>query len=505
MRRITGLLLSSLCCFAAEPNEKAHKLLDEAAATAGSTTLEVHILALMHLGKLYQVYDKPKAVDYFRQAFAATSSSGEDMKNILQGEIVKNLADVSLPEAAEQLRGMAEPATTLEGNTSAIDRVTQLLIAKSEFDKATEVMGLVPAAAAYPFRAAGSVFDALPNNDPRRVLIFTRATAAYQRRPEREFTEMLHARWRKLPREVAEAALNAVANAILVKKDQNFSFNGDEADDNGKMILKNLRTVELAWMYQVMNGVDPKRAQELAATNQEIKTASVEKLKEPKTEEKKAEPSKDDEDDGMYPPLSILRGIDIDNLSDRIGQWALAEKKATAALELAEKDLPQSLSRIGDLPYPAMKAQAICGLAKKFAPKDQATGKSLIDKCLDAVSDVKDPADTGTPLLSAAQAAMTIKLRDRAWEAMQKAVVISGEAYVAEANAEKVNKALREYWPSLQMCRLTAYTGAKLFAEEADTLLRDVRDPDMSVIMRIEMARALMKEPQYAHSMSFRF
>src|SRR5258708_33348247 len=135
MHRAIALFCSALC-FAAEPNEKAHKLLDEAAATASSTTLEVHILSLMHLGKLYQVYDKKKAVDLFRQAFAATAASPDETKNLLQGEIIKNLADVSLPDAVEQLRGMSEPATNLEGNTSAIDRVTQLLIAKSDFNKA---------------------------------------------------------------------------------------------------------------------------------------------------------------------------------------------------------------------------------------------------------------------------------------------------------------------------------------------------------------------------------
>ena len=502
MRRYLIPLLATLC-FAGEPNEKAHKLLDDAAATVGSTTLEVHVLSLMHLGTLYRPYDKKKAIDFFRQAFAATSASPEESKGILQGEIVKNLADISLPDAMEQLRGMAEPATTLEGKTSAIDQVTQLLLAKSEFDEAMEVIGLVPASAAYPFHATGSVFDALANNDPRRVLIFTRATTAYQRKPEREFTEMLHARWRKLPREVAGSALQAVVNTILVKKDQNSNFAGDGADDSGKM-MKNLRTVELAQMYQVMTGLDPKQAEQLAASNQEIKTASLERLREKVAVEYGDEPSEQDEA-VLIPPPSLFRGADGRNLLDRMGKWEAAKRRAEAAAELADDDLPQSLSQIEDLPFPTMKAELICEMARQIAEEDVETAKSLFKKCLDSAADIKDTSDTTGPLLAAARAAMTLSQRDWAWEAMGKAIISASESYVSEAHAEKVNKALREYWPSLQMCRLTAYTAAKLFADEAEKLLGGVRDPDMSVIMRIEMARALMKEPLPVHNMSVQF
>ncbi len=505
MHRAIGLLFATFA-FAAEPNEKAHKLLDEAAATVSSTNIDIHVLSLMHLGRMYQVYDKRKSVDFFRQAFAGTTAVAEDSKDALQGEIVKNLADVSLPDAIEQLRGMAAPATTLEGNTSAIDRVVSLLLAKSDFDKASEVIGLVPGEAEYPFRAAGTLFEKLPENDPRRVLVFTRATTAYQSHPAREFTEMLSAHWRKLPREVADSALTAVMNTILVKKDDSFNFEGNDSDDNGKMILKSRREVELGWMYNVLKGIDPKRAQELIATNQELKAAAAKPLQEKKAaEEAKDQNAAPEEDDGLYPPVSLLRGMDIDNMADRIGKWAAAAKKAEDAVKLADKDLQQALSRIGDLPYPVMKAVAICGLGRTFGRKDQGTGKSLYEKCTTAISDIKDPADASAPLMIAAEVANIIKQKDQAMESMQRAFVAGVEAYVAEANAEKKNKALREYWPSVQICRVVAYNAARVFGEESEVLLQSIRDPDISVVMRIELARALMKDPNVVHNMSFRF
>ena len=497
-------LFFSALSFAAEPNEIAHKLLDEAAATAGSTSLEIHILSLMHLGRTYPIYDKKKAIDFFRQAFAATSGAPEESRDVLQGEIVKWLADVSLPEAMEQLCGMSEPAAELEGKTSAIDRVIQLLLAKSEFDMAAVVIGLIPADADYPFRAAEQLFDQLPKDDPRRVLVFTRAKSAYQLHPERGFTEMLSTHWRKLPREVAESALNAVIGAVLAKKDDSLNFDGDTPGDDGKVILKSRRAIELAQMYQVLNGIDPKRAQQLVAANPELKSAMSQPLPEKKSEESKDQPPSGDED-AIVPPISMFQVADFTTLSERIGNWALAEKKVEEFVAAADKDLQQSLSRVADVQYPGMKAVAICGLAKKFAAKDQTTGRSLFDKCMTAVSDIKDPLELSVPLMSAAEAAHTINLKDQAWEAMQKAFTGASEAYVMESNAEKINKALREYWPSLQTCRVVAYRAAKLFGEEAEALLRGVRDTDMSVVMRIEMARALMKEPHSVHNVSFRF
>ena len=66
------------------------------------------------------------------------------MRSAHQSKVVQAMADISLPAAIELLRSITNPAGDFENQTSAIGKVTQLLLGKGEFDRAIEIVNLVP-------------------------------------------------------------------------------------------------------------------------------------------------------------------------------------------------------------------------------------------------------------------------------------------------------------------------------------------------------------------------
>ena len=65
-----------------------------------------------------------------------------------------------------------------------------------------------------------------------------------------------------------------------------------------------------------------------------------------------------------------------------------------------------------------------------------------------------------------------------------------------QANAEVPNPVLRENWPSTQAYRRVFYRAAKMMGVDAEPMLARVTDADLSLLLRIEVAQALLERPQ---------
>src|SRR5512140_2923835 len=67
-----------------DPRRKARALLDGAAEMMAPAQPQLQVVAVLHLAANYHVFDSPRALEYFRQAFAASadlppSATGEDV------------------------------------------------------------------------------------------------------------------------------------------------------------------------------------------------------------------------------------------------------------------------------------------------------------------------------------------------------------------------------------------------------------------------------------------
>jgi hypothetical protein len=501
--RFVCFLLTTVMA-AAEPTPEtkaaARELLDSAEKLVGGTQQSyIHVMAMMDIGAVYHVFDKQKSIVFLRDAFAATSTIPEEdgrfFRTRFQGEIVKRLADVSISDACDMLRGMAEPGKD-SGPGSATKRVVEVLLShdKPEFDRAMEVVNLVPENADYAFDAVELILRKLPANDSRRAIVFGNALTAYRRTSTgTAFPRMLGRTWKEIPRDSAVAAVRAVVDAITQRADDpgntEAGFSGNE---EGFKRANSRKAKELVELIHVVRELDPKRAQELLVKYPEI--ADAPPPKEPKAEEKA---SNNDDDGGDFAmPLIPFRGtLNLPEMQAEMQKYTKMMAKADEAKAAIEKDPAKALALIDDIP-PRFRVSMLAEGSAKLSAKNPELAQSLLEKCATLLKEVKDPGDRVLAWAKLAEAAHTLKDDKLATDALQHALADAGEVYAWDTDADAPNVALPEYWPSLVGCRLVMWSASKALGVGAESLLAGVPVSDLALLARVELARALLDQPR---------
>jgi hypothetical protein len=488
------LFLAAALASAAAPAPDARRLLDGAAET-GAANPEFGVMVLLHSGLAYESFDKARAVELLQQAFAAASALGNDNAPALQGEVVKALAEVSLPAAIEKLAALPDAVHNFGDNVSPVYRIVARLLASSEFDRAIEAVGLVPASAEYPFTAADRILEKLPKDDPRRVMLFGRALEAYKRRPEGPFAAMLERHWKDIPRQLADSAASALGARVLEWKDDSTSFSGDAVSEDKPPEVHTPRQVELCNAMRAIRAADPERAKRILGQRPDIRSVVDGMSK--RTLGDNAEDGQPTGDDANWAaeiglPFVIALPGDAAAMSKRIGQWANIMAKSDD-FQKALKESPSDALRTAEgLPLPTYRAEAFARIARELAARNPAEAQAALARCTAILAEEKEAALRISPLLALAGAADALKDPKTAWNAMVEALDAAAVLYRRDTDSDLPNTALREYWPSTQAVRMAIWNAGHLWKAEAEPLLAGIAVPDLALIGKVELARALL-------------
>ena len=124
------------------PRQKARELLDSAAEMIAATKPDVQAVALMHLADNYQVFDKKKAIEYFKQAFTAASlppTGQSPFARNAQTEIVVALATLDTAEGVGLLKQIEPRTQGYDIRTFAASRVIGVLLQKNQMQPAIDL------------------------------------------------------------------------------------------------------------------------------------------------------------------------------------------------------------------------------------------------------------------------------------------------------------------------------------------------------------------------------
>ena len=485
------------------PRATARHLLDTATAFLPSSRAEIQVMALMHIGASYRVFDNAKSIEFLRRAFAATASlPEEDVRSAHQSQVVKAMADISLPSAIELLRSMTNPAGDSDSKISAFGKVTQLLLSKQEFDRAIEIVNLVPEGADYPYRAAERIIARLPANDPRRVIVFGYALAAYRRKSTGLFSEMLVRHWRELPAPLANDALDALVKGLLTHPAL-ANENKATLSASGSVEINEEMAVQLASLNPVLQSLQPKLAEDLLTKNLDLRAAVARypdgKLSDPPPD---VTPAGGFKEEDMMVPMSLLYADSLSERGEGLRQWEQADGEAQKILAAIPKDPRYALSLVPAIPFVSLRAELLGRIARSMGSKDSAAGKTILDKCKEQIEEIENPGDRVAPLIALAEAAHETNDNQTAWEVLGKALDAVASLYQSDSNVQRPNQALREHWPSIQLSRLLAWRTGKLFGVDAPDLLANIHEPELALVSQIEMAGALLGEPLSVFTMS---
>jgi hypothetical protein len=95
-----------------------------------------------------------------------------------------------------------------------------------------------------------------------------------------------------------------------------------------------------------------------------------------------------------------------------------------------------------------------------------------------------------------AEAAYRIKDDKLVWLAIDRMLANAASLYRFDTNADRPNRAWRDRWPSTMAYRRAVRRAATSFGLEAEPLLLKITDPETQLLVRIELASALLGRPR---------
>ena len=331
------------------PRAKARELLDNAAEMVAATNPQVHAAGLMHLAYAYETLNRKKAIEFYQQAFTSSAVLGANARENLQPDIVTAVAQLSLPDAIEMVQQIRPAPAHVVGT------IVAQMMQKEQIAQAIELVETTGSTGAYSFGAVEQIFKKLPEDDPRRIALFASAMSAYTLHSQDEggnfqrgFADLLARHWQEIPRSMADLSLTAIINNILDRKDDD-PLTQTVATEKGAFKFNSRKDVELFEIINVVQGLDPKRAQELLEKRPDLRAAFE-----------------------LFPGGSTsINNSSTSSTSDNVSfarlqemrQRAQAESLAAQAMAESEKDPRKALEIAGAIEIPALKARALGAIA----------------------------------------------------------------------------------------------------------------------------------------------
>jgi hypothetical protein len=521
--RLLGLLLA---CFSALPAQtaadtekktKAREFLEKSALAAGAaTTSEVSAIATIHMGRAWRKLDKVRASLYLQEGFtAADALSDENLRDRLQVKAVQILAEVNPGAATNLLRAMPPSDRRAE----AVAKVVETLLANKDIDHAIETVTLSSDGPSYPYQAALSIFEKLPDGDGRRTIVFGNALSAYRRREDPAFFELIVKHWKSVPRELAQSAASAAVSGIKARSEE--PGNGESLETpNGNVKLGSRKSVDLFGLLPALRELDPAAAKELLTQFADVRAAIAQYPGGRDAARAEATLTSHQEhtgagtsagsnlsgagmDDAM-PPFSVFAG-DYSNGQDVLREFGAAQRKAVEALEAFKKGESGALSLADDIKMPTVKGALWLEFAKEGADKDPADAARYLDKGEAVTAEIEHPANRMTLLGSIAKVQHKLKRDKEAWTTLEHAIEAVAAMYVLDTKADRPNRAPRDAWPSIQGCRMTVWEATEMFGVRAEALLVGIKDADLALLAQIELAAALLGEELSVNSFEIRY
>ncbi len=479
------------------PKEKARELLDSAAETAPASHADVAAMAFAYIGENYAEFDQKKALEYLRRAFGITAGippDSFDAKSIVQGEIAGKMAVLSMDEAIEMLRQIVpiQAENGIDPRQRAIDNVILKLVEKKELTRAVEVLNTLGATANYPYLSAQIVFEKLPEGDGSREALFGYAMSAYTLRGGDGFTTFLGKHWKDLPRVQAEAAVKAVVENVLAKKNEDQQYSTTLSGQKGSVTFTDPRDIAFFDLMYIVQEIDPKRATEILDTRPVLKAALA---KFPSGRESMGTMLSwsTNSGSGAAPDVQAANGLADSRLGAAM-QLLNFDDKATD--EVKHRQFDKALEIARSIQLPDRKASALGMIAEGLGDSDPAQSRRVLSQCLDTLKEIKDVQARQPIWDHIVAAAHELKDDKLAREAVGHSLDDAAELYRMDTDADGTNTALRDWWPSMNAYRHAVIAATKAFGVDADLILLKIADPDLNVLARLEMAATLLEHPR---------
>lgn len=474
------------------PAQKGRQMLDAAAEMVASARPEVQAAALMHLGDNFEPIDKRRALEFYRQAFSTAGAIDDArIKLELQAQVSGLTARLNVSEAVGMLKMMpSDESGPHPRRHNALYRIVQRLAETGDLEQAIVLTGMVGSTGPFPLRVLNQILEKLPAGDYRCGSLFATAVSAFRTHPQVEFGQTIARHWKKLPPQAVDSAVKAMVDWVLERKETGNKFAATISTEKGTATFASERDYDLFDLMHLVRQFDPKRGEELLMMRPALRVM-VERFPEGRASM----------GNNMNTSTSSGNQMSADEQA-RMQLQALAFTRASAARTAMKEDPQKALDMIPSIPLPEAQAELLGQIASSLGEKDPEKARSVLSRAAKLLTDVKEPRERIQPWLNLAQAAHRINDAKGAWDYLERAMDDAVALYRADTSEKAANMAIREEWPSTQYARRIVTAAAKLYSVDAEPLLVKITDPEIALLVRIEMAQALLGRPASQGSIS---
>ena len=491
--KFSAAILAAAFASAAEPTPaqkaRARTILEQTTDSVSAATPAVQVLLLRDLGELYQKVDKKKSIKLLTEAFSSSAMLKPEWRDMHQGKILGFLAEVDLDAAIERV-AVYQPADP-EAKPALYESLVRTLLQRDKIPASVELFETY-SGGNYPFRALDLLLERLAADDPRRVILFGRATTAYGGTGGGAFPELLAKRAATMPRESVQSAVSMllarVADAKFVRG-ESVSLSGEK----GLVLLPTPMDSMVFDTAHVIRQFEPKRLEEILLTRPALRTA-IER----------------------YPKGRASLGGNIATMSasgddqseqkaaSMVGPFAAEQQFLQRISELAQKDPREAIKQAGEMKDPDLKARALGTVVEAVGEKDPETARTVMTRAIELLPDLQRPMTVLSVVMATAddnlQKVLTPQMEQQLIDGFFKSI---DRFLKRDLDPDLPNLSDRDVWPSTQLMRALMMG---IGADQVDTaapLLEQIKDLDLRLLAQAALARGLLGEQLHSLNMNF--
>jgi hypothetical protein len=491
-----------------EQQQRAAQMLEGSIAEArGIEATGGRAFALLQVARALQNTDKKQALELLEEALASVRSLDEDSiqtKDRLQRQILRAYVALA-PERADGLLDELDVSARKE----VLNSLLSYYESKKQQGRALEVIYRIGQESELPYGAAARLIAGMKaerSSDAQQL--FAAALASYRtygesRRPvgPESFSDMITRTWEKLPPGLVKAGIDEVL-AQAEKEDKESDNRGSVmtmVGNKGGVEFKSSYEVALFQLAPILKKVAPADAESRLRQSQSVREnlgrfpdgmRSV--MSPPESQPGTAQGG----NAGMM-MMSTMHdggGGGGGRTGPPAGMPAPAEMMLVSqAMEEADKDPQAAMNKAAAISNPGPKVDAYIGIARITAKKNPSIARQALEKALDLP--LEDTQRASMRIDDAAQIYLQIDDIDNAKKAVEKQIDAAEKAYRADSNGDDPNKALKAYWPSTEAYRAALRNAARISPDWAQTLLKEISDPEVRTLNQIALASVMLDVP----------
>lgn len=488
------------------------RLIDSALTEATALSPDMRAFVEWRAANGLAKYDAKRSLALLESAFTSATEIGSPsstqekcfsdphcrIMQILQLSILRDLIKMS-PEKASELALKVDSFTKARIESSLLDQY----IEKKQLDRAKALLDEQAGSDDYPYYAAGSLMDAIPDTRrDERIAIFAQALNNFQQTATEmepdpyDFAALLVRFWRQLPPAMAMDAVDSILHKTKDYEEASPKLPmAITTSTKGMLNFSSIYELRLFELMPIIRELDSAHAEALLREHAEVRNSILEHPNGLNSLDDKFDKPLDPKDDSIPAIIDMGRVYDAPMQTDQ----AYILQEEARIQDLADRNPKQALAEVYTLPelnqsgsHPRMNLFYL--VAERTINKDPSVCRTALSEIRKSVSSLK-PESQALELLHVADLYIQLHAQEDVVETLHETLKVIDDLYDKDSDLKDPNLAFKGTWPSTQFWGRCVTIAARISPQLVEEIISQIQDPEILSYEKVMYANGLLGAP----------